>query len=59
MADDPDRQHHPRVPAERLRCGLPLLILWSLQGAIDEGLITVAEAADLLRQVPETGATNG
>ena len=47
------------LPAPSVGCGMPLIILWAFQAMIDEGLITVAEAVDLLRQIPETGAKHG
>ena len=30
-------------------CGLPLILLWGLQGAIDDGTITRAQALELLK----------
>ena len=40
-------------------CGMPLLILWGLQGLIDEGRITTAEAIELLRPLAPGGGGNG
>ena len=49
----------PAEPVEPVRCGMGLIVLWGLQAMIDKGQITAAEAAELVRQLPAKGATDG
>ena len=52
--DDAHRQREPAImrggprPPSSVQCGLPLILLWGLQGLIDEGHMTAAEAMQIL-----------
>lgn len=37
---------------EERMCGLPLVLVWALQIAIDDGRLTAAEASAMIRECP-------